>query len=96
MGFFQWLTTPIQKNCRFCGLGNGDLQYVISYFSYSTKHYFFHESCLKKVLGQPEQYGHRAVDVALDIEQCITQQRKDEANRRSRAHEAFNRLEKGA
>ena len=93
MRLFEWLKAPLGKSCCFCGLSDGNLQYVVSYFSYSTYHYFFHEICLKKVLGKPGQYGHRAVDIALDIEQCITRRKKNEIARHEAAHKALGRLE---
>lgn len=53
---------------------------------YHGDHYHYHQDCVCSAIAHPEQYGHRAVDLALDIiEAEHTQKRELEAREQHRA-----------
>ena len=54
--------------CRFCG-GLGRLSKSTSYLIYQFE-YYYHDSCLKDVLNNPERYGHELADLAIEIYEC--------------------------
>ncbi|MHA2067089.1 MAG: hypothetical protein ACXABY_22195 [Candidatus Thorarchaeota archaeon] len=61
------LSIPWIHRCILCKKwGRKSLSWVKAPHMYSTK-YYYHPPCLKKVLGQPEEYSHYVVDMALEI-----------------------------
>ena len=56
--------------CCFCGKKHGLLYSVYGsgiYFSDIGKRYFYHPECLELVQLSPEKFGHRIMDLAVDI-----------------------------
>lgn len=56
--------------CCFCKSIFGVLASVHGYGIYGTElghRVFYHEECLQHVIENPEQYGHRNIDMAIDI-----------------------------
>ena len=65
--------------CYLCGK-RGNVLTVRRTNSYYADIYRYHFECLARVLDHPDKYGHRKVDLALDIMDCIGIQ-QDERNR---------------
>lgn len=84
-----WRITSGPK-CVLCkkrkGLRNS-IDWVKNYGMYSerTVEYYYHPGCVHDVLCNPEEYGHKKVDLALGIVERAQQKReREEARRQAR------------
>lgn len=63
---------------------------------YYGQRYHYHEACLRNVIANPERFGHRTVDLALDILSAKEKQAREEimleGRRRERVAAARERL----
>ena len=93
----------IRKKCQLCGGHRNHLDAELNktrrYNSYEWKTYHWHNACLRVVLDDPETYGHRIVDLALDIADCVTsaaakeaRAQRRQARRQHRINETKSRL----
>jgi hypothetical protein len=57
------------------------------------EHYYYHSDCLKSVMDNPRAYGHRAVDIALDIIDCLETKVTQEARFNAEFQESITRLQ---
>jgi len=57
--------------CCFCNKKDGVITSVCSYGSYGDGdvdgRIFYHEECLQLIEAEPEKFGHRSMDKAIDI-----------------------------
>jgi hypothetical protein len=56
--------------CCFCGNVDGEITSVPKYGIYEEVGHrtFFHDECLEAIQLEPEKYGHKIVDIAIDIQ----------------------------
>ena len=57
--------------CRFCGRKDGVLLTARKVWSYGHIVHRYHEPCYLDVLRHPTFHGHKKVDYALEIDECI-------------------------
>ena len=72
---FENIKTGLSKSkCPLCNKRRhwDELKTVKRHNSYYGKTYRYHYSCLRDVLNNPERHGHRIVDLALDITDCLS------------------------
>lgn len=82
----------VTKRCVFCKGRSGNLEFVpdttiygyLSDFSGS----WYHMECLKDVLCEPEEHGHRKIEVALEISDIIKEIERTERLRWIKVKEA--------
>ena len=85
----NWLVgTP----CCFCGLRDGT-QTVVKRWAYSTIRHTFHEQCRQRVLGNPEKYGNGVVDIALEIDECLSYEKRRREERLDGQHRVYEKTE---
>ena len=89
--FFHWLL----RRCYLCGK-RGNVLTVKRTNSYYADIYRYHFECLARVLDHPDKYGHRKVDLALDIMDCIgiqqSERNRETIRRTNRLAEARKQL----
>jgi len=77
-----------RAQCDLCGkyyASNPILVEVYRANSYYEKKYRYHVGCLYDVLDHPEMHGHRKVDLAIDITDCVAM--REEAERKRKIHQ---------
>lgn len=95
MGIFN----KISRKCIFCGDRAG-VKYVPSFGIYGghVAGNWYHDLCLKAVLGDPEKYGHNKVDMALAIverlERVEEELKEEELGRERKAKKSAEALRK--
>ena len=70
---------PFKRKCAFCRnteKGIDPLLQVVKYYEYGNTYYNYHHSCYMDALCNPEKHGHKAVDVAMEIEYCLSSERR--------------------
>lgn len=69
----------IKLKCCFCDNRNGFLQSVHQYGIYGEvgKRTFFHQECLEEVELHPEVAGHKKIDMAININDIIEENKRD-------------------
>lgn len=67
------LPWEFMRRCSFCKKRR-NLSFVLAYGIYGQcafQKYAYHNKCLEKVMEDPEKYGHKLVDKALEIVDAI-------------------------
>ena len=61
------------RKCRFCGKRDSLLEFTRRHGIYGEAgwYYAFHESCLTKVICNPEEHPSSMVDLAAEIIDCL-------------------------
>ena len=95
--------------CILCSKRSGgckEISWVEEYGHYNmrrkAKGWYYHQGCLKDALCNPEKYGHKRVDIAMEIVDRIDTKRSQmhqdqmavldrDLKRRSKNKQAFNR-----
>jgi hypothetical protein len=90
MSILKSLSAFLHVGCRFCG-GLHDLSFAPAVWEY-TYSYRYHLECVKKVLRDPEHFGHSLVDIAIDIEERTAYLKKQNKAQLERAHASAERL----
>lgn len=77
-----WAATKALFNrCVFCRKRrrNGEgVSFIRRWNAYWGETYCYHKSCLHDVVNDPEDHGHKAVDLALDIHNCKEYEEQNE------------------
>lgn len=64
--------TLLPHRCFFCKTWSRELNCFLQGDIYIGSTDYYHQDCFKRVLNNPEIYGHRTVDMALKITEQIT------------------------
>lgn len=75
------------RKCVFCRK-EGNLKRVCKVWAYDSITHNYHEDCYTSVLCNPEKNGNEVVDIALEIDECLSYDRRIMKERTDRAKEA--------
>ena len=66
-----------RSKCVLCGKSGVDIVLKAEYHGHysSTRTWKYHQQCLNLVLGNPEQFDNLTVDKAIEITECIIEQK---------------------
>lgn len=60
------------KKCKICGKKDNEVKSIPRHGIYgSLFKWHYHEMCVKDAIRNPEKWGNKAVDTAIEITDCI-------------------------
>ncbi len=80
--------------CLLCGNRdkNNPTDKVSGYGIYNSEYRYFHRSCLKDIVCDPEHYSHRQVDMAITIAEKLEQKERQAVTRREKYKNNCNKI----
>jgi hypothetical protein len=84
----------LSKKCIFCKKRE-DAIYTPSYGIYgeATSGHWYHKECIRKICTNPEKHGHKKVDLALSIIECIEYWKRKDAEKIEKFNDACEKLQ---